>query len=191
MILFFCSCKSETELKNATRETREAAQMQKRYPKFAMLVVTAALTMYPLAGTANEPSIFDAAYRTEGLGKLVEMLGASDLADVLPDDGPYTVFAPTLEALAALAPGFMESLVDPENRDMLIAILCYHVVPGVLTAADAAVTVSAATVNGTDVRLSFEDGVFTVNQARVIATDITLPNGVIHLIDTVLQPPLG
>jgi len=97
------------------------------------------------------------------------------------------VFAPTDEAFAKLPKGTVENLLKPENRDKLVAILKYHVVPGKVMAADVKPG-QAKTVNGQKVEIKVTDGTVTVDNARVIKTDIAANNGVIHVIDTVILP---
>jgi uncharacterized surface protein with fasciclin (FAS1) repeats len=112
---------------------------------------------------------------------------AAGLVDTLNSKGPFTVFAPTNEAFAKLPAGTVESLLKPENKDKLAAILTYHVVSGKVLAADVVKLKSAKTVNGKAVTINTAKGV-KVNDASVTATDIKASNGVIHVIDTVLIP---
>jgi uncharacterized surface protein with fasciclin (FAS1) repeats len=109
------------------------------------------------------------------------------LVDTLNGEGPFTVFAPTDEAFAALPAGVLDALLLPENKDVLTQILTYHVVPGEVLAADVT-DGDVATVEGQSVTLSTADGV-TVNGANVIQADVVTSNGVIHAIDAVLLPP--
>jgi uncharacterized surface protein with fasciclin (FAS1) repeats len=118
---------------------------------------------------------------------LVAALKAAGLVETLQGPGPFTVFAPTDEAFAKLPAGTVESLLKPENKEKLIAILTYHVVPGKVMAADVR-TMSARTVNGQDLAISVEAGGVMVNNAHVVATDVVASNGVIHVIDTVVLP---
>ena len=106
----------------------------------------------------------------------------------MKSDGPYTVFAPTDEAFAKLPSGTVESLLKPENKDQLVEILTYHVVPGKVKAADVVTLHSATTANGSDVDIRVEDQTVFINDSRVVATDISASNGVIHVVDTVLIP---
>ena len=101
---------------------------------------------------------------------------------------PFTVFAPTDAACAKLPAGTVESLLKPENRDQLVAILTYHVVPGKVEAADVVKLDEAKTVNGQDVQITVADSGVQVNDANVVKTDIEASNGVIHVIDTVILP---
>ena len=132
--------------------------------------------------------IVDTAVAAGQFETLAAALGAADLVDTLKGDGPFTVFAPTDEAFAKLPEGTVESLLKPENRDQLIAILTYHVVPGAVRAADVVNLDEAATVNGQSVAIQVADNGVQINNANVIATDIEASNGVIHVIDTVILP---
>jgi uncharacterized surface protein with fasciclin (FAS1) repeats len=132
-------------------------------------------------------TIVDVASNTEGFSTLVAAVGAADLVDTLNSEGPFTVFAPTDDAFAALPPGVLDALLLPENKDTLTKILTYHVVPGAVMAADVT-DGDVATVEGQTVTLSTADGV-TVNGATVIQADVVADNGVIHVIDAVILPP--
>ena len=132
--------------------------------------------------------IVDTAVAAGQFETLAAALGAADLVDTLKGDGPFTVFAPTDEAFAKLPEGTVESLLKPENRDQLIAILTYHVVPGAVRASDVVKLDAAKTVNGQSVAIQVADNGVQVDNANVIATDIEASNGVIHVIDTVILP---
>lgn len=119
---------------------------------------------------------------------LVAAVKAAGLVETLQGDGPFTVFAPTDEAFAKLPAGTVDSLLLPENKQKLIAILTYHVVAGEVLAADVVKLSSASTVEGQTVGISADDAGVRVNDANVIATDVMASNGVIHVIDTVLIP---
>jgi len=98
------------------------------------------------------------------------------------------VFAPTDEAFSKLPAGTVESLLKPENKEKLKAILLYHVVSGDVTAAKVVKLSSAKTINGQDLKLTVNDGAVMVNDAKVVKPDVLVSNGVIHVIDTVLLP---
>jgi len=132
--------------------------------------------------------IVDIAVEAGTFNTLVAAVTAADLVDVLKSEGPFTVFAPTDEAFAALPEGTVENLLKPENKDQLVAVLTYHVVPGRVMAADVVTLTEAATVQGSTVDISVEDGVVKVDNATVVATDIKASNGVIHVIDAVILP---
>lgn len=137
--------------------------------------------------------IVDIAASDPNFSTLVTALEAADLVDTLRGPGPFTVFAPTNDAFAALPAGTVETLLLPENREQLVEVLTYHVVPGAVTS-DRVLgqTVSVATVQGGTLTV---DGTGSklgpavrVNDANVIAADILATNGVIHAIDQVLLP---
>ncbi|MEJ2127463.1 MAG: fasciclin domain-containing protein [Woeseiaceae bacterium] len=132
--------------------------------------------------------IVDTAVAAGQFETLAAALVAADLVDTLKSDGPFTVFAPTDEAFAKLPEGTVESLLKPENRDQLVAILTYHVVPGEVLAADVVKLSEATTVNGQSVEIQVADNGVRIDNANVIATDIDASNGVIHVIDTVILP---
>lgn len=119
---------------------------------------------------------------------LVAAVQAAGLVDVLKSDGPFTVFAPTDEAFGALPSGTVEALLQPENKEKLIAILTYHVVPGRVMAADVVKLTAAKTVQGQEVSIESSDKGVMVDGARVIKTDVLASNGVIHVIDAVILP---
>ncbi len=126
------------------------------------------------------------AYKSN-LKTLVAAIDAAGLTDTLMNSGPYTIFAPTNEAFAALPEGTLDDLLKPENKTQLAAILTYHVVPGRIMAVDVVKVNSAATVNGQVVSIDVGDGV-KVDDANIIRTDIVATNGVIHTIDKVIMP---
>jgi len=119
---------------------------------------------------------------------LAAALQAAGLVEALQGDGPFTVFAPTDEAFAKLPKGTVESLLKPENKDKLTAVLTYHVVAGRVYAKDAAAAEAAATLQGSKVRLAIKNGQLMVNDAKVVISDLETSNGVIHVIDSVLLP---
>lgn len=132
--------------------------------------------------------IVDVAVGAGQFNTLAAALKAAGLIDTLKSDGPFTVFAPTDEAFAKLPAGTVESLLEPENKEKLIAVLTYHVVPGKVMASQVVNLDSAATVNGAEVAIRTADGNVTVDGANVIKTDIKASNGVIHVIDSVILP---
>ncbi len=118
---------------------------------------------------------------------LVAAVKAAGLVDTLNGAGPFTVFAPTDEAFAKLPAGTVETLLKPENKQKLIAILTYHVLAGKVMAADVK-TMAAKTVNGKEASIKVDGGKVTIGAANVVKTDIAASNGVIHVIDAVLIP---
>ena len=139
-----------------------------------------------MVGEASVGTIVDVASANPDFSTLVAAIGAAGLGETLSGEGPFTVFAPTNEAFAALPAGVLDALLLPENKDALTKILTYHVVPGAVMAADIT-DGDVATVEGQNVTLSTADGV-TVNGAAVVTADIVTDNGVIHVVDAVLVP---
>ncbi len=143
-------------------------------------------------GSAVQKSgdIVDTAVAAGSFTTLAKALEAADLIDALKGEGPFTVFAPTDAAFAKLPAGTVASLLKPENKEKLKAILLYHVVSGKVTAHDVMKLngQSVTTLQGGMVKVSTKQGV-RVNDAKVTQTDIDASNGVIHVIDTVLMPP--
>ena len=136
---------------------------------------------------AEVGTIVEVAVGAGSFNTLVAAVGVADLGETLSSEGPFTVFAPTDEAFAALPDGLVDALLLPENKDVLTQILTYHVVAGQVMAADVT-DGDVATVEGQTVALSTADGV-TVNGANVIIADVPASNGVIHAIDAVILPP--
>lgn len=147
-----------------------------------------AATSLATAGREDTKNIVDTAVAAGSFKTLAKALEAADLVDTLKGPGPFTVFAPTDEAFAKLPAGTLESLLKPENKTKLQRILKYHVVPGKIMAADVVKLRSAKTVSGDTVGIATRDGGVTVDDARVVKTDIAASNGVIHVIDTVILP---
>jgi uncharacterized surface protein with fasciclin (FAS1) repeats len=156
------------------------------------LVAATLLLMLSTATYANpkpgSQDIVDTAVAAGSYKTLVAALKAAGLVDTLKGKGPFTVFAPTDDAFAKLPAGTVDELLKPENKQKLIAILTYHVVPGKVTAAQAMKVNSAKTVNGEALTISTQGGTVMINDATVTKADIMCSNGVIHVIDTVLMP---
>ena len=132
-------------------------------------------------------TIVDVAAGDESFSTLVAAVTAAGLVETLSGTGPFTVFAPTNDAFAALPAGVLDALLLPENKAVLTQILTYHVVSGMVMAADVT-DGDVATVEGQTIKLSTTEGV-TVNGALVVAADVAASNGVIHAIDAVILPP--
>jgi len=138
----------------------------------------------------EEKTIVDIAVADDRFNTLVAAVTAADLVDTLNGEGPFTVFAPTDDAFAALPDGTLDSLLLPENKQQLTDILLFHVASGKVMASDVVGLSSAPTVLGQDITIKVEDGkVFLNDTVQVIITDIEASNGVIHVIDAVLLPP--
>ena len=132
--------------------------------------------------------IVDTAVAAGSFTTLVAAVQAAGLVDTLKGAGPFTVFAPTDDAFAALPAGTVEELVKPENKDKLTAILLLHVLPGAIKSADiAGKKIDATTAGGASVHVDATDGV-SVEGAKVVTADIACSNGVIHVVDKVILP---
>lgn len=135
-----------------------------------------------------KPDIVDTAISAGSFNTLVTALQEANLVETLRGDGPFTVFAPTDDAFAKLPEGTLESLLQPENKDKLSAILTYHVVPGKVMAKDVVNLSKADTVNGKRLSIATSAGTVMIDDAKVVKTDIETSNGVIHIIDAVVLP---
>lgn len=133
--------------------------------------------------------IVDTAKSTGTFKTLTAALDAADKTAMLKEKGPYTVFAPTDEAFAALPAGTVEDLLKPENKAKLGKILAYHVLSGKIMAADVK-TMMAKTANGAELDIKVKGDTVMVNDAKVVKADVKADNGVIHVIDKVLMPPM-
>jgi len=152
------------------------------------MLATVANAGHHKTGETKTLDIVDTAVDAGQFNTLAAALTAAGLVDTLKGDGPFTVFAPTDAAFAKLPEGTVENLLKPENRDQLVAVLTYHVVPGKVYAADVIKLTGATTVNGADVTIAVVDGGVRIDNANVVTTDIAASNGVIHVIDTVILP---
>ncbi|WP_277982831.1 fasciclin domain-containing protein [Sphingomonas faeni] len=138
--------------------------------------------------TDTKHDIVDTAVAAGSFTTLVAAVGAAGLVDTLKGEGPFTVFAPSDDAFAALPAGTVDDLVKSENKAKLTEILLLHVLPGTVMAADVSGKVlDPATAGGATVHVDGTDGV-TVNGAKVVTADIACTNGMIHVIDKVLLP---
>ena len=159
--------------------------------KYALVALIAAAASFSATDVKAEPAdktIVEIAAGAEDFSTLVAAVKAAGLVDVLSSKGPFTVFAPTNEAFAKLPEGTVESLLKPENKEKLIAVLKYHVVPGKVMAKDVVKVDSAKTAQGSSVTVTVEGKTVKVDNATVVKTDIEASNGVIHVIDTVIIP---
>lgn len=159
-----------------------------KYALVALIAATASFSATNVKAETAEKTIVEIAAGAEDFSTLVAAVKAAGLVDVLSSKGPFTVFAPTNEAFAKLPKGTVESLLKPENKDKLIAVLKYHVVPGKVMAKDVVKVDSAKTAQGSSVTVTVEGKTVKVDNATVIKTDIEASNGVIHVIDTVIIP---
>lgn len=154
-----------------------------------ILAATAAFALAPMAFAGGiKKDIVDTAVEAGSFGTLVAAVQAAGLVDVLKGDGPFTVFAPTDDAFAALPAGTVEELLKPENKEQLTSILTYHVIPGKVMSGDiAGQKLEVETVEGSSAMVDAMDGVM-IDGANVVAADIEASNGVIHVIDAVILP---
>jgi transforming growth factor-beta-induced protein len=139
-----------------------------------------------LPASDNIPAV---ATKAGKFSTLLAAAKAAGLVDALSGEKSLTVFAPTDEAFGKLPKGTVESLLKPENKEKLKAILLYHVVDGRVYSEDAVKAKSAATLQGGKVEITVKDGAAYVNGAKILATDVDAGNGVIHVIDSVILPP--
>ena len=153
---------------------------------FIAFTATASLMGGAAFADGHSKDIVDTAVGAGSFDTLVAAVGAAGLVETLKGDGPFTVFAPTDEAFAALPEGTVETLLKPENKDQLVSILTYHVVPGKVMSGDLSDGMAAATVQGGDVTIKTEGGVMV--NANVVTADVEASNGVIHVIDKVIMP---
>ncbi|MFK7830765.1 MAG: fasciclin domain-containing protein [Congregibacter sp.] len=158
---------------------------------FTALIVAGAVNAAHHEGGHSDMAagtIVEVAAGNEAFSTLVAAVKAAGLVDVLSGEGPFTVFAPTNDAFAKLPAGTVETLLKPENKDQLVAVLTYHVVAGKVMAADVVKLSSATTVQGSAVSIEAGASGVQINDANVVMTDVAASNGVIHVIDTVILP---
>ena len=154
---------------------------------FLAAAAVSSLALSALAG-GHSKDIVDTALNAGSFTTLAAALEAAGLIDALKGDGPFTVFAPTDDAFAALPAGTVEMLLMPENKDKLVDILTYHVLAGqVMTADIAGKVTSVEMLNGGKATVDAQNGV-KINEANVVAADVMASNGVIHVIDAVIMP---
>ena len=142
---------------------------------------------FALAG-GHKHDIVDTAIKAGSFNTLVAAVQAAELVETLKSKGPFTVFAPTDEAFSKLDKATLESLLKPENKDQLVSILTYHVVAGKVMSTEITGNMEPATVNGSTINITLDNGKVMINDATVISADVDTDNGVIHVIDTVLIP---
>lgn len=141
------------------------------------------------AVSAQTKDIVSLAVGNDDLSTLVAAVKAAGLVETLQSDGPFTVFAPTNEAFAALPAGTLESLLKPENKAKLASILTYHVISAKVMSSDLSNGQEAKTVQGEDVKVTLNSSGAMINDAKVVAADVSASNGVVHVIDKVILPP--
>ncbi|MCA9123795.1 MAG: fasciclin domain-containing protein [Planctomycetaceae bacterium] len=159
-----------------------------RQIKFLLASIAVAVLATNSMVKAADKDIVDTAVEAGSFKTLAAALRAADLVDTLKGSGPFTVFAPTDEAFAKLPAGTVESLLKPENKDQLTAVLAYHVVSGQIAAKQVVELKGAKTLNGQRVDIAVADGTVSVDKANVMKADILCSNGIIHVIDNVILP---
>jgi len=188
-----------SRVRQRQQRTNNDTMKKNRIPTLAAVAAALTLTSHLIAGdcaaskcaTASSCSagkdIVAVASGAENFKTLVAAVKAAGLVETLQGKGPFTVFAPTDAAFAKLPAGTVEELLKPENKEKLAAILKYHVVPGKVLAQDVK-TMEAKTAQGQSVKLKVSDTGVTIDNARVVKTDLLAANGVIHVIDSVILP---
>ena len=156
---------------------------------FLALTTATALFAAPAFAQDATMDIVDTAVAAGNFTTLVAAVQAADLVETLKGAGPFTVFAPTDAAFAALPAGTVEDLLKPENKDKLVSILTYHVVPGAVMSTDLTEGMMAKTVQGGEATVTLEGGA-KVDGATISTADIKATNGVIHVIDAVIMPKM-
>jgi uncharacterized surface protein with fasciclin (FAS1) repeats len=162
-------------------------------PKFLLVAAFAAVVSWVAVDSSraaqHEKDIVDTAVAAGQFNTLVAAVKAAGLVETLKGEGPFTVFAPTDAAFAKLPAGTVENLLKPENKEQLVAVLTYHVVPGTVMSSDiAGKKTEAKTVQGSMLEIDATNGGVMVDNANVVGADIMTSNGVIHVIDTVAIP---
>jgi len=142
----------------------------------------------PSSEQAGASNVVDTAATYGNFNTLIQAVEAAGLTETLTGEGPYTVFAPTDEAFAALPTGVLNALLLPENQDLLVQVLTYHVAPGEITS-DQIETGAVPVANGGAIAVRVEGDRVIVNDGSVVTPDISASNGVIHAINRVLLPP--
>ena len=158
-----------------------------RLTPWRAVLATTALAVATTAEAASK-DIVDTAVTAGSFKTLTAALQAADLADALKGDGPFTVFAPTDEAFAKLPAGTVKTLLKPENKDQLVAVLTYHVVKGRVPASKVVKLNGAKSLNGQQIDIKVQSGKVSVDKANVVKTDVACSNGLIHVIDQVILP---
>ena len=194
---WFAASGQHDKIHGVTQHLRVRTKLGRKKMKKAFLalaagfMVLAAGTQSATAGCGTcDKTIVENAVASKDFATLVAAVKAAGLVETLSGDGPFTVFAPTEAAFAKLPKGTVADLVKPENKDKLVAILTYHVVPGKVMAKDVVKLdgKKAKTAQGGSVGVKVKDGTVSINKAKVVKADIACKNGVIHVIDTVLLP---
>ena len=166
--------------------------VKKLFTLGALAALVSAASSFPTSAVRAQggagQDIVDTAVAAGSFTTLAKALEAAGLVATLKGEGPFTVFAPTDAAFAALPSGTVENLLRPENKAQLQRILTYHVVPGKVMGADVVKLDTAKAVSGDTLRIESGNGGVMVDNARVVTTDVAASNGVIHVIDAVMLP---
>ena len=178
----FVACNNDTKTTESETKMDTTAKMDEMKPAEEQGVMVGGANMVP------SKDIVDNAAGSADHTTLVAAVKAAGLVETLKSAGPFTVFAPTNAAFAALPAGTVETLLKPENKAKLAGILTYHVVAGAVKAADLKDGQKIKTVQGEELTVSIKDGKVTINGANVTAADLAGTNGVIHVIDAVIMP---
>jgi len=158
--------------------------------KFKVTMIGLMLTIFVSQGImAQDKDIVGLAVGNKDLSTLVAAVKAAGLVETLQSDGPFTVFAPTNAAFDALPEGTLESLLKPENKAKLVSILTYHVVGAKVMSKDLSNGQKAKTVEGQNINVKLNGSGVMINDAKVVAADVSASNGVVHVIDKVILPP--
>jgi len=163
--------------------------IRRSFLSFTTASLLALSSVAPALADGHAKDVVDTAVGAGNFTTLVAAVQAAGLVDTLKGEGPFTVFAPTDAAFAALPEGTVETLLLPENKDQLVAVLTYHVVPGKVMSTDLTEGMMAKTVQGGEVTITLDGGP-KVNGAVISTADIETTNGVIHVIDSVILPPM-
>ncbi len=153
------------------------------------VAIFALVVLFGSNAKAQDKNIVELAVGNENLSTLVTAVKAAGLVETLSGEGPFTVFAPTNEAFENLPDGVLESLLKPENKDQLVAVLTYHVVSGGVMSSDLKDGMKAETVQGESATVKLSYGKAMIDNATVVAADVKASNGVVHVIDAVILPP--
>ena len=146
------------------------------------------LSLATMHAQDQDKNIVELAVETESLSTLVTAVKAAGLVETLSGEGPFTVFAPTNDAFAALPAGVLDDLLKPENKQRLIDVLTYHVIGAKVMSSDLSDGQTAATVQGEEIQVDLSDGV-GISGAKVAAADIEASNGIVHVVNSVILPP--
>lgn len=194
-LLILTGCSSSTETPAASTTSAAATSAEASEPETSESAAMESEAMESgtgeseatESGAASAGTIVDVAAGNPDFSTLVAAVEAAGLVETLSGEGPFTVFAPTNEAFAALPAGVLDMLLLPENQETLVQVLTYHVVPGEVTS-DLVTAGDVATVEGSTIAITTDDGVKINGTTTVTAVDVEASNGVIHVIDAVLIP---